>query len=103
VGGLLLAYALRLKPSSYRLIKTKDGSVAICLDNKRVVAGYGGPLVVSDENCPNLPGTGRQNRVVMRSRKLLFLGSLESTNEKAEALGSGPFIYSRQPTPCQCD
>jgi hypothetical protein len=25
VGGLLLAYALRLKPSSYRLIKTKDG------------------------------------------------------------------------------
>ena len=24
-------------------------------------------------------------------------------NEKAEALGSGPFIYSRQPTPCQCD
>jgi len=21
-------------------------------------------------------------------------------NEKAEALGSGPFIYSRQPTPC---
>jgi hypothetical protein len=40
---------------------------------------------------------------VVCSRKLLFLGSLESTNEKAEALGSGPFIYSRQPTPCQCD
>jgi integrase len=30
-------------------------------------------------------------------------GQLKSQNEKAEALGSGPFIYSRQPTPCQCD
>jgi hypothetical protein len=43
------------------------------------------------------------NVLVLCPRKLLFLGSLESQNEKAEALGSGPFIYSRQPTPCQCD
>jgi hypothetical protein len=40
---------------------------------------------------------------VVCSRKLLFLGSLEFTNEKAGACGPGLFICSRQPTPCQCD
>lgn len=57
-GSLLLSSALTLKPSNYRLVKTADDKVAICLDNKTVEAGLGGPLVVSKEECPAMPGKG---------------------------------------------
>jgi hypothetical protein len=42
----------------------------------------------------------QENPVSFAGSSSDFVGS---ANEKAEALGSGPFIYSRQPTPCQCD
>jgi hypothetical protein len=58
VGGLLLFFALTLKPSDYRLVKTRGDKVAICLDNKKVEAGYGGPLAVSAEDCPDVAGNG---------------------------------------------
>jgi hypothetical protein len=53
-GSLLLLFALTLKPSNYRLVKAADGTVTICLDNKKVEGGYGGPLVVSNEDCPDM-------------------------------------------------
>jgi hypothetical protein len=42
----------------------------------------------------------QENPVSFAGSSSDFVGN---ANEKAEALGSGPFIYSRQPTPCQCD
>jgi hypothetical protein len=42
----------------------------------------------------------QENPVSFAGSSSDFVGS---ANEKAEALGSGLFIYSRQPTPCQCD
>ena len=48
IGGLLLFFSLTLKPSNYRLVEKSDHSVAICLNDKLVVAGFGGPLVVTN-------------------------------------------------------
>ncbi len=63
-GGLLLFFSLTLKPSSFRLVKTGEKELAICLDDKKVVAGFGGPLVVSDEACPGMDQTGPTPQVV---------------------------------------
>ena len=43
-GGLFLSYSLTLKPSNFRLVKIREKELAICLDDKTVVAGYDGPL-----------------------------------------------------------
>ena len=58
LGGLFLFYSLTLKPSNFRLVKVGEKELAICLDDKIVVAGYGGPLVVSDDVCPDILKTG---------------------------------------------
>lgn len=52
IGGIFLFYSLTLKASAYRLVETSDHDVAICLNNKLVATGYGGPLRVTDEPCP---------------------------------------------------
>jgi hypothetical protein len=52
VAGVLLLYAMPLQRTSYRLVETTTHEVAICFNEKEVVAGFGGPLVVSDEPCP---------------------------------------------------
>lgn len=64
VGGLLLVYALTLKPSQFRLVETSDGNMALCLKDKRVATGYGGPLGVTDEPCPEWQHTGPTAEVV---------------------------------------
>jgi hypothetical protein len=64
LGGVLLALSLELKSSNFRLVEGKDKQVAICLNNKKVAAGYGGPLVVSDEPCPDMIGTGPTPQVI---------------------------------------
>jgi hypothetical protein len=56
IAGILLLYAMPLERTNYRLVETKSHEVAICFGEKKVVAGYGGPLIVSDESCP--AGTG---------------------------------------------
>ncbi len=76
VGGLLLAYALTLKPSNFRLVKTGEKELAICLDNRTVVAGYGGPLVVSDDPCPDLKGTGPTAEITANRPRVAHLGLL---------------------------
>jgi hypothetical protein len=58
IGGLLLFFALTLRPSDYRLVKTSGDKVVLCLDNKKVEAGDGGSLMVSAEDCPDLAGNG---------------------------------------------
>ena len=73
-GGLLLAYALTLKPSNFRLVKTGEKELAICLDSRRVVAGYGGPLVVSDDPCPDMQGTGPTAEITANRPQLAHLG-----------------------------
>lgn len=52
VAGVLLLLAMTLQRTNYRLVETRRHEVAICLNEKRVVAGFGGPLVLSDEPCP---------------------------------------------------
>ena len=52
VGGIFLFYSLTLKASNYRLVEKSDHDVAICLNDKVVATGYGGPLRVTDEPCP---------------------------------------------------
>jgi hypothetical protein len=64
IGGVLLAYSLELKPSNFRLVEGKDKQVAICLDGKKVVAGFGGPLVVSEEPCLDMTDTGPTPQVM---------------------------------------
>jgi hypothetical protein len=70
MGALFLFYSLALKPSNFRLVKVGDKKLAICLDNKVVVAGYGGPLVVSDDACPVWRGRGRHRRSSQTGRDL---------------------------------
>src|SRR5580658_5812977 len=65
VGGVLLAYSLSLKTSSYRLVETGKHEVVICHGDKLVVAGYGGGLVASNESCPD--GTGPSEAAVIET------------------------------------
>jgi len=51
-GGILLFYSLSIRSSDYPLVETTDHRVAICLNNLIVASAYGGPLVVTDERCP---------------------------------------------------
>lgn len=53
LGAILLFYSISLKRTNYRLVETANHQVAICFSDKLVVAGYGGPLVVSNDPCPN--------------------------------------------------
>jgi hypothetical protein len=53
VAGVLLLYAIPLERTNYRLVETKTHEVSICFSEKKVVAGYGGPLVAGDEPCPS--------------------------------------------------
>lgn len=76
VGGLLLAYALTLKPSNFRLVKTGEKELAICLDNRMVAAGWGGSLVVSDDPCPDMKGTGPTAEITANRPWLAHLGLL---------------------------
>ena|SRR5712692_9978058 len=64
VGGFLLFYFLTLKPSEFRLVRTSNGDMALCLKDKRVATGYGGPLGVTDEPCPEWQHTGPTAEVV---------------------------------------
>ncbi len=52
VGGLLLLYSLSVEQSNYKLVEKSDHTVAICVSDKVVEAGFGGPLVVTEEPCP---------------------------------------------------
>jgi|SRR5580700_2303394 hypothetical protein len=73
-GGLFLVYSLTLKSSNFRLIKVADNELAICLDDKKVVAGYGGPLVVSDGPCPDMKRTGPTPQVIADNPRLATWG-----------------------------
>ena len=53
VAGVLLLYAMPLQRTNYRLVESKTHEVAMCFNEMKVEAGYGGPLVVSDEACPD--------------------------------------------------
>jgi hypothetical protein len=53
-----------LKQSNFRLVEGNDKQVAICLNGKKVVAGFGGPLVVSEEPCLDMTGTGPTPQVM---------------------------------------
>ena len=64
LGGLLLFYSFTLKASNFSLIKVADGQLAICMDGKVVVAGFGGPLVIGDDKCPSVTGAGPTPQVV---------------------------------------
>jgi hypothetical protein len=76
LGGLFLFYSLTLKPSNFRLVKVGEKELAICLDDRIVVAGYGGPLVVSDDVCPDIGKTGLTPQVVANRPKLTNFGIL---------------------------
>jgi hypothetical protein len=51
-GSVLLLFSFTLRPSNYSLTETSDHRVAICLNGRVVASGYGGPLGVTDEGCP---------------------------------------------------
>jgi hypothetical protein len=64
VGSLLLIWTLTVKPSEFRLVKTSTSDMALCLKDKRVATGFGGPLVVTTEPCPEWQNTGPTAEVV---------------------------------------
>jgi len=76
IGGVLLAYSLELQPSNFRLVEGNDKQVAICLNGKKVVAGFGGPLVVSEEPCLDMTGTGPTPQVMANRPAFVTTGVL---------------------------
>jgi hypothetical protein len=74
IGGVLLAYSLELKPSNFRLVEGKDRQVAICLNGKKVVAGFGGPLVVSEDPCLDMTDTGPTPQVMANRPEFVTTG-----------------------------
>jgi hypothetical protein len=64
VGSCLLVYALTLRPTNFRLVQTSENGMALCLGDKAVQAGYGGPLTVTDEPCPDTQHTGPMPEVL---------------------------------------
>jgi hypothetical protein len=76
-GGVMLAVSLSIRVSNYRLVEAKRSDVrevVICHANKIVAAGFGGPLVMTDEDCPT--GTGPSDAAVV-----------ETNNEEVATLG----------------
>jgi hypothetical protein len=71
LGGILLFYSLTLKSSNYRLVETADHQVAICLNNRKIATGFGGPLGISDEPCPE--GIGPSISPVTEAEKPTFV------------------------------
>jgi hypothetical protein len=51
VAGILLFYSLTITSSPFKPIVTADGA-HLCFNGKLLVAGYGGPLVLSPDPCP---------------------------------------------------
>jgi hypothetical protein len=58
VGSFFWLYTLTIQPSAFTLVSTGEKTVGICLKGKLVVAGFGGPLVLSDDPCPQDSKTG---------------------------------------------
>jgi hypothetical protein len=50
-AGILLFYSLTITSSPFKPIVTTDG-VHLCFNGKLLVAGFGGPLVLSSDPCP---------------------------------------------------
>jgi hypothetical protein len=74
IGGLFLFYSLTFKPSHFRLVKTGDKKLAMCLDGQTVTGGYGGDLVVSDDPCPHMEETGPTLQVTADRPKIANWG-----------------------------
>jgi hypothetical protein len=74
MGGLFLFYSLTFEPSHFRLVKVGDKKLAMCLDDKVVQAGYGGPLVATDEPCPNMQHIGPTLQVIANRPSLATWG-----------------------------
>jgi hypothetical protein len=74
LGSIFLVYALELTPSPYRLIKGSGNTVIICLDDRQIVAGYGGELGPSSDKCPAIKGTGPAPQIVANHSGLASWG-----------------------------
>jgi hypothetical protein len=70
LGGLCWYYSLVIEPSPFTLVKVADKQFAMCLDGKVIQAGYGGPLIATEEACPNVQGTGPTLQVVTERPKM---------------------------------
>ena len=51
LAGILLFFSFTSTSSTFKPILTTDGA-HLCFNGKLLVAGYGGPLVLSQEACP---------------------------------------------------
>jgi uncharacterized membrane protein len=81
LGGVLLFCSLTATSSNYRLVEKEDHGVAICLNDKVVASGYGGPLIITDEPCPKGIGPSVASVIVAENPKyvpwgfgLIFVG-----------------------------
>lgn len=54
IAAILLLYAMTLERTNYRLVETSNHQVAICLNEKLVGTGFGGPLVVGTRRVPQV-------------------------------------------------
>jgi hypothetical protein len=50
-GSIVLFCSLTITASPFRPVMISDGTTALCFNGKTLVAGYGGPLVLSNEAC----------------------------------------------------
>lgn len=71
LGGVLLFCSLTATSSNYRLVEKSDHGVAICLNDKLVATGFGGPIILSDEPCPT--GKGPSVASVVAAERPVFV------------------------------
>jgi hypothetical protein len=75
VGGILLVLALEVIPSDFRLIHPREGGgVALCLGDRLVQNGYGGPLVTTDEPCPPWKSAGPIAQINVHKPAYAYIG-----------------------------
>lgn len=73
-GSIGVIESLTQRTTEFRLVQTKDGGMALCDKEKKVDSGYGGPLIVSQEACPDITTTGRLPEIVADHPAVLNAG-----------------------------
>jgi hypothetical protein len=86
---MALFYGLTQRITNFRLVETKDGSMALCLKDRKVASGYGGPLILSDDPCPDVKPTGQLPEIVAEHPVMLNSGLVPPTEPESPTMNDG--------------
>jgi hypothetical protein len=92
LGGFLVYKSMILKPTKYKLGEGQNQTLAICFKEKKIATGFGGPLIVSDEPCPEASVAAaieyENDRLVHPALLLIGLGFLLQVPAGLQAISS---------------